>query len=216
MGFSTGVESYEYSKQPMNELAFEAGAGTSLAYAPLVDIDGAIGVAATAHLTTFIQHAAVGSNASGRFVFAPGTFPANNASGAVNPTGAGVGASNPLGWPGIWPTAHVFASFDPAIDPTSDIALACAITSDDDPDGLVGSSVVSADYECDATTLHLRDRATQIDSTISPGADGFSGWKYGLWVLNYLQVMHDAERGARKRSRCRSRRRRLAGERHHR
>ena len=33
-GFSTGVESYEYSKQPMNNLAFETGAGTSLAYAP--------------------------------------------------------------------------------------------------------------------------------------------------------------------------------------
>jgi hypothetical protein len=34
-GFSTGVESYEYSKQPMNSVAFESGAGTSLAYGPL-------------------------------------------------------------------------------------------------------------------------------------------------------------------------------------
>ena len=191
-GFSTGVESYEYSKQPMNELAFEAGAGTSLAYAPLVDFDAAVGAGAAAHLATMIQHYAAGSNALGRFVFAAGTFPMGNASGDVNPTGTGVGAANPLGWPGIWPTAHVFASFDPAIDPTSDVALACAITSDDDPDGMIGSSVISADYECDATTLHLRDRATQIDSTITPGADGFSGWKYGLWVLNYLQLMHDA------------------------
>ena len=49
-GFSTAVESYEYSKQPMNNLAFESGAGTSLVYAPLVDTDGATGTAATAHL----------------------------------------------------------------------------------------------------------------------------------------------------------------------
>ncbi|HTA18511.1 MAG TPA: hypothetical protein VK989_04425, partial [Polyangia bacterium] len=49
-----------------------------------------------------------------------------------------------------------------------------------------------ADYECDATSLHLAARATQIDPTISPGADGFSSWKYGLWVLNSLQVMHDS------------------------
>ncbi|HEY2744132.1 MAG TPA: hypothetical protein VGL86_05905, partial [Polyangia bacterium] len=31
-GFASGVESYEYSKQPMNNVALESGAGTSLAY----------------------------------------------------------------------------------------------------------------------------------------------------------------------------------------
>jgi hypothetical protein len=36
-GFSTGVESYEYSKQPMNGLAFEFGAGTSLVFGRDVD-----------------------------------------------------------------------------------------------------------------------------------------------------------------------------------
>ena len=190
-GFSTGVESYEYSKQPMNNLAFESGAGTSLAYGPLVNSDGATGLAATAHLATLIQRFAVRSNALGRFVFAAGTFPTNNPSGNMNPTGAGTGAANPLGWPGIWPTTHVFASFASDIDPSPDVALACAITSDDDPDGMIGSTVISADYECDATSLRLIDRSAQSDATITPGADGFSGWKYGLWVLNYLQVMHD-------------------------
>ena len=191
-GFSAAIESYEYSKQPMNSLAFESSAGTSLAFAPLVNPSHATGSAASALLASTIQHYATGSHALGRFVFAPGTFPTNNPSGDTNPTGAGTGAANPLGWPGIWPTAHVFASFDPAIDPTGEIALGCAISSDDDPDGMIGYLITSADYECDATTLHLRDRASQIDSTITPGADGFSGWKYGLWVLNYLQVMHDA------------------------
>ena len=180
-GFSSAIESYEYSKQPMNELAFEASAGTSFAYGPLVT-----------DLAADIQHYAVGANALGRFVFAPNTFPAHNASGNTNPNGAGVAAANPLGWPGIWPTAHVFASFDPTIDATGEIALECAITSDDDPVGMIGASVINGDYECDASSLHLRDRTTQVDATITPGADGFSGWKYGLWVLNYLQVMHDS------------------------
>ncbi len=88
-GFSTGVESYEYSKQPMNNLASESGAGTSLAYAPLVDTDNATGSAATAHLADLVQHYAAASNAFGKFVFAPGTFPINNPIGDVNPNGVG-------------------------------------------------------------------------------------------------------------------------------
>src|SRR5690242_17743123 len=68
-GFSTAVESYEYSKQPMNGLAFELGAGTSLVYAPLVDTDGATGPAATAHLAALLQHFAAASHAAGKWVF---------------------------------------------------------------------------------------------------------------------------------------------------
>ena len=188
-GFSTGVESYEYSKQPMNGLGFEYGAGTSLVYGPLINA-GEVGAAATAKLAAMVQHFATGSNALARFVFAPNTYPIGNASGNINPTGAGTPAQNPIGWPGIWPTNHVFADFDPTIAPTGEIALACAISSDDDP-GASGA-LGCADYECDATTLHLTDRASQIDPILTPGADGFSAWKYGLWVLNYLQVMHDS------------------------
>src|SRR5262249_45999202 len=137
-GFSTAVESYEYSKQPMNGLAFEFGAGTSLVYAPLVDTDNAHGPAATAHLTALVQHYASGANTLGRFVFPPNTFPAA-------PSRA---ATNPLGWPGMWPTLHPFASFDPAMTPTGDTKLRCSISSDDDPGQ--GGSLVCADYECDA------------------------------------------------------------------
>jgi hypothetical protein len=194
-GFSSGVESYEYSKQPMNNLAFESGAGTSLSYAPLVDFDGAVGSAATAHMADLVQQFAAESDATGDFVFAAGTFPAGNPFGDRNPKGIGSAAENPLGWPGIWPTAHVFDSFDPTIAPTSNVDLICSITSDDSPSES-GAELDNADYECDATTLHLVDRATQIDPTITPGADGFSGWKYGLWTLNYLQVMHDSTEAA--------------------
>src|SRR5262249_31782662 len=151
-GFATAVESYEYSKQPMNFLALESGAGTSLVHAPLVDTDGATGAAATAHLAALIAHFAQGSNALGHWVLP---------------------AQNPLGWPGIWPTAQVFASFDPATDPPSAFALNCSISSDDDFTA-GGFRLQCPDYECDATTLHLRDRAAQVDRTITPGADGFS------------------------------------------
>jgi len=157
-GFSTAIESYEYSKQPMNNLMFESGAGTALAYGPLVAGEPA--------LAAMIQKFAAGAHTLGRFVF-PGK-----------------------GWPGMWPTNHVFASFDPTIDPTPSTSK-CVITSDDNPGALPGVNVTSGDYECDATSLHLRDRAAQIDPTLTPGADGFTTWKYGLWVLNYLQVMHD-------------------------
>jgi len=196
-GFSTGVESYEYSKQAMNTTAFESGAGTSLVYGPIVNASALHGTDATTQLATLAQHFAVGSNALNQFVFPGGTFPANpnmllgiRGSGDANPTGTGKASENPIGWPGIWPTVHVFQSFDPTIKPTGAGSLYCAISSDDDP-GTTGA-LVSSDYECDATTLHLVDRTSQIDPTLTPGADGFSAWKYGLWVLNYLQVMHDS------------------------
>jgi len=190
-GFSTGIESYEYSKQPMNSVAFESGAGTSLAYAPLLNPTGVGGAQATALLAAQVQHFAQGSNAVTRFVFPAGTFPVNNTRGGdQNPNGTGTAAENPLGWPGIWPTLHAFHSFDPSVDPTGAVDLNCAITSDDDP-GTRGA-LGSPDYECDATTLHLPNRASQIEAVVTPGADGFSAWKYGLWTLNYLQIMHDS------------------------
>ena len=51
---------------------------------------------------------------------------------------------------------------------------------------------MSDDYECDATSLNLPNRAAQVDSAISPGTSGWAGWKSALWILNYLQVMHDS------------------------
>src|SRR5882724_4062016 len=45
-GFSSGIESYEYSKQPMNNLAFESGAGTALAFGPVLNPAGVSGEAA--------------------------------------------------------------------------------------------------------------------------------------------------------------------------
>jgi hypothetical protein len=172
-GFSSAIESYEYSKQPMNDLAFESGAGLSLAYGPVLNPAGVTGVFACAILRDQLQHLAGASRATSRFVSALET------------------PANPLGWPGIWPTLEPFVSFDPAIVPTSSVSEACSITSDDDP-GATGA-LLSDDYECDATTLHLPDRAEQVDAAISPGSSGWAGWKSALWIMNYLQVMHDTD-----------------------
>jgi hypothetical protein len=175
VGFSSAIESYEYSKQPMNNLAFESGAGLSLAYGPLLDPTGD-GAAGCLVLRATVQQLAGESNATARFVSSTAS------------------ATNPLGWPGIWPTLEPFESFDPTLATTNSVSESCSITSDDDP-GATGA-LVSDDYECDANTLHLPDRASQVKSAITPGSSGWAGWKSALWIMNYLQLMHDADENA--------------------
>jgi hypothetical protein len=178
VGFATAVESYEYSKQPMNNLALESGAGTSYIFGPLVNPSGATGMAALGIVIPRFAHFAAASNASPTFVHAvDGTDPTNR-----------------LGWPGLWPTLHPYDSFDPTIHPVNTVTEMCSISSDDDPNAT--GSILNLDYECDYNSLHLVNRAAQVDMKITPGASGWAGWKYSLWVLNYLQSMHDAAQTA--------------------
>ena len=170
-GYSSGVESYEYSKQPMNNIAFESGAGTALAFGPVLNPGGATGADALQGLRSWEQQLAVEANTTARAF-----------SAAVTP-------DNPVGWPGFWPTLQPFTQWDPSIK-ASDSSTGCTISSDDDP-GASGA-LHCDDYECDYTTLHLPNRSAQVNFTIGPGASGWAGWKEALWTLNYLQVMHDA------------------------
>jgi hypothetical protein len=170
-GFASAVESYEYSKQPMNNIAFESGAGTSLAFGPVLNPTGVIGADALQGLRAWVQRIAVEANTTARDV-----------SAEVTPT-------NPLGWPGFWPTLQPFTQWDPTIQP-SNASSGCTISSDDDP-GASGA-LLCDDYECDYTTLNLPDRTGQVRMMIGPGASGWAGWKEALWTLNYLQVMHDS------------------------
>jgi hypothetical protein len=179
-GYSTAVESYEYSKQPMNNIAFESGAGTSLAFGPVLNAPGATGTDALAALRGWVQRVIVEADTTAR-----------SASATVTP-------NNPLGWPGFWPTLQPFTQWDPHIAASGDNAdsngVLCSISSDDDP-GASGALDCN-EYECDYTSLHLPQRSTQVNMTIGPGASGWTGWKEALWVLNYLQVMHDAQENA--------------------
>jgi hypothetical protein len=170
-GYSTAVESYEYSKQPMNNIAFESGAGTALSFGPVLNPSGATGADALQGLRAWEQRVADEANTTARAF-----------SDTVTP-------NNPVGWPGFWPTLQPFTQWNPAIH-ASDASTGCTISSDDDP-GASGALRCN-DYECDYTTLHLPDRAGQVSMIVGPGASGWAGWKEALWTLNYLQVMHDA------------------------
>jgi hypothetical protein len=172
-GFSTAIESYEYSKQPMNNIAFESGAGTSLLFGPVLNPDGRTGQAALKLAQDWMTHMASRSNATLRVV-------------------VGDSAATALGWPGLWPTLQPFSSWDPKIAPTRDVHT-CSLSSDDNTSKL--AALRSDDYECDYNSLHLQERAAQVSMTIGPGASGWTGWKEALWTLNYLQVMHDTHEG---------------------
>ncbi len=178
VGYATAVESYEYSKQPMNNLALESGAGTSFIFGPLVNPTAATGAAALAILIPRVQHYGVASNATPIFVH----------------TVDGTDATNRFGWPGLWPTLQPYSTFDPHILPVSTVGEVCSISSDDDPNAT--GSILNLDYECDYNSLHLPDRDTQLTKTITPGSTGWAQWKYALWVLNYLQSMHDSNQTA--------------------
>ncbi len=168
-GFSSAVESYEYSKQPMNDVAFESGAGTSLLFGPVLNPKGVTGKAALRLAQDWLTQLASASNATLRVV-------------------VGDDAGHALGWPGLWPVLQPFSSWDPSIRPTHE-AHGCSLSSDDNPSKL--AALGSDDYECDYRSLHLLDRAAQVSMTISPGASGWLDWKESLWSLNYLQLMHD-------------------------
>jgi hypothetical protein len=166
-GFSAGIESYEYSKQPMNNVAFESGAGTSLLFGPVLNPTGATGADALALAHDWELHLIGASNAGGFL--------------RSDPPGG-----DPLGWPGLWPTLQPFTAWDPAILPTN--AGGCALSSDDNP----GHAAFTCNqYECDYSSLHLTNREAQVAKTIGPGSSGWVDWKDALWTLNYLQSMHD-------------------------
>jgi hypothetical protein len=173
-GYGSAVESYEYSKQPMNNIAFESGAGTSLLFGPVLNPSGATGTDALALAGTWFTYMASRSNATGRFV-------------------QSVSAATPLGWPGLWPVLQPFASWNPAIAPTNN-AGTCNLTSDDNR-GL-HAALFSDDYECDYTTLNLPNRDAQVTKKIGPGSSGWTDWKEALWTLNYLQIMHNVKEGS--------------------
>ena len=112
--------------------------------------------------------------------------------------------TNPLGWPGIWPTMEPFESFDPAIAPTNSISESCSITSDDDP----GATGVAHQRRLrvrrdDAAPAGPREPGRRAPSRRA--AAGGPAWKSALWIMNYLQIMHDSDenghhRGARGRT----------------
>jgi hypothetical protein len=184
LGFSLAVESYEYSKQPMNNLSFESGAGLSLQFGPLLNPAGVTGDPAFTLLGDRFQYFAKASRASGAKVgrdFVTVPAPTND-------------PSNYYGWPGFWPVFAEFRSFDPTIQPSVGADHMCDLAGAIDeplPPGAVQTFV--GDYECDTNSLILPNRDQQVDKVIEPDALGFAAWKQGLWAINYWGVLHDVD-----------------------
>ncbi|MDB4965907.1 MAG: hypothetical protein JWN44_1596 [Myxococcales bacterium] len=179
LGYSIAVESYEYSKQPMNNTSFESGAGLSLQYGPVLNPTGVNGDAAVALLRNRIQQFALQANAGGppgaNFVVSPA--PADN-------------PLNVYGWPGYWPVFAEFVAFDTAILPnTGGNKLYCSFSTG--YGGAAGVSQIIGDYECSYNSLNLPHRDVQVVKILAPDALGYATWKQALWSITYWGSMHD-------------------------
>ena len=178
LSYSMAIESYEYSKQPMNQLSFESGAGLALQYGPLLNPANVSGDAAYLllrdRLIHFAELSASAGHAGTAFVVVP--IPIDN-------------PLNVYGWPGYWPVMAEFRSFIPDIDPIGGMTRGCTLTSGY---GAASAGVqVVGTYECGYLSLNLSSRDAKVEKIIEPAALGFAAWKQGLWTINYWQSLHD-------------------------
>ena len=183
LGYALGVETYEYSKQPMNNLSFESGAGLSLMFGSVLNPTQVGGDAGYGLLAQRFQLFAAEANCGGAvqkdLIVAP----------------APQTVLNFYGWPGLWPVFAEFSSFDPTIAPIPGSVNSCTFK------GSVGSlgygggfnpfTTLISNYECDYNSLNLPQRETQVTKTLSPDALGYVVWKQGLWSINYWQTLQD-------------------------
>ncbi len=180
LGYALAVESYEYSKQPMNQLSLEAGAGLSLQFGPLLNPTNLSGDQAFQLLLQRIDHLGDLAHATGgpmaSFVISP---PPQD-----NPL-------NPYGWPGLWPQFAEFRSYDPAITEMGGATRGCNFVGGYAAAG-AGKQTVG-NYECGYNGLNLSPRDTKVERVLAADALGYSAWKQMLWVINYWASLHDID-----------------------
>jgi hypothetical protein len=177
-GFSSAVESYEYSKYYVNMIAHQTGAGVSLANGPL--LASLPGATPRDRLRSRVEH----------LLFAAGT----DVSGYAHFDGGVPVPSNPLndfGFPGLWPSMMPYTDFDPTMQPDTTITHSCTTATGYGGVIFFGSSPVF-NYECAYNTLNLPNRAAQIDPVIGPGTLGYATWKYALWGIDFTGRLHDS------------------------
>jgi hypothetical protein len=173
-GFSTAVESYEYSKMYMNMVIEETTAGVSLAYGPLTEQEPGSTALAQLQQRAFELLSSAGTDVGG---FA--TLPA--------PTG---NPANYLGFPGLWPEFAPFKDFNPAMTPTQTVLRSCSYQG-----GYGGVSTLGEEspaYECDYNTTHLTNPQAQIDPILTPATFGYTVWKEALWGIDFAGRVHDS------------------------
>jgi hypothetical protein len=180
-GFSSAVESYEYSKMHMNMVCNQTGAGVSLVNGPLMATRA--GATPRDKLRARMQ----------QLIVAAGTV----ASGYAT-LDAGVGNSqNDFGFPGLWPNLAPYRSFDPTMAPNQTIVHSCTTVTGYGGVVFFGNSPVN-EYECDYNSLQLpaATRASQVESVIGPGILGYSTWKEALWGVDFTGRLHDSQANA--------------------
>jgi len=193
LGYALAVESYEYSKQPMNNLSFESGAGLSLMYGPVLNPTNQSGDPAFDLLRDRFQRFAAESNSGGdagtNLIVSPAPL---------------INSLNNYGWPGLWPVFSEFSLFDPFIQPsavsTPGHFNTCTFGGQSGAfsyGALVpAGTTLIANYECDYNSLNLPDRDGQVVKTLEPDALGYAAWKQGLWIINYWQSLQDTAANA--------------------
>ena len=170
-GFSTAVESYEYSKYHMNSIVEFSGAGVSLASGPLV---AKLGPSLEANLVTRVGQllTLAGTDVSGCAV-----LPAPQA----NPL-------NILGFAGLMPTFAPYSAFDPSVPGSTQVIQSCNRAGG--YGGIPTPGNETPEYECEYNQLHLTD--AQLNHTLVPAVLGFATWKQALWAIDFAGRMHDS------------------------
>ncbi len=186
-GFSTAVESYEYSKYHMNMVSQQTGAGLSLANGPVM----LAREAGATRLDKLRAHAARLLTAAGTDVAGYAVLPA--------PTNNN---QNYLGFSGLWPVFVPFRSFDSALQPHHEAVQSCTFAGGYGGIPTIGSTL--PEYECAYNSLHmgttsgadpaadLAYRKTAVESVLVPGVLGLATWKQALWSVDFTSRVHDA------------------------
>jgi hypothetical protein len=183
-GFSTAVESYEYSKYHMNMVANQSGAGVSLINGPII----ATLPGATAFTKLQSRMAALIA-ATGADVAQCGASHTNCASYATLPPPAN-NPQNDFGFPGLWPNMAPYRSFDTTMTPCQTVVNSCTKATGYGGVSQYGNQPVFR-YECDYNSLRLNDRA-QAEQIIGPGILGYATWKEALWAIDFTGRLHDS------------------------
>lgn len=172
-GFSTAVESYEYSKYYMNMVIQETTAGVSLADGPIVSqLPGATSLDRLRARMQDLLYSA-GTDIGG---YATLPAPTNN-------------DQNYLGFPGQWPDFLPFKDWDPTMHPTFSVVQSC--TYQGGYGGLGFGTTLDPLYECAYNTTHLADRDAQVDKVLVPAVLGFATWKQAIWAIDFAGRIHD-------------------------
>jgi hypothetical protein len=173
-GFSTAVESYEYSKMYMNQVFQQTTAGISLANGPIVaTLPGATSLD---RLRVRMQDllSSAGTDVGG---WATLPAPTNN-------------PNNYTGFAGQWPVFAPYTDFDPTDAPGLQVIASC--TFQGGYGGLPTLGALTPIYECTYNSLHLPDHTGQVNTVISPRVLGYAAWKESLWAIDFTGRIHDS------------------------